>query len=590
MNAYEFIIKLKDRATSRLMRIKKSLGLTNREGNRMNKTFSKMKGIMATAFAVGAVVMFTSQVIAARSEYEKFQAVLANTLGSQELGDSAFAMLGDFAANTPFQINELTGAFIKLVNRGFNPTRDEMTKIGDLASSQGKSFDQLTEAILDAQTAEFERLKEFGIKASKSGDKVSFTFKGVTKTVQNNETAIRNAIIAYGALDGVQDSMQAQMKTLGGRISNLKDQWWQFLVAVGGQTQGIFGAVISYISKGLAFITKHLNAISMWFELLGEAIAPVINATKNFLMQMTGFTSAGDVVSWFGDIMTKVLFVVGIFTDGLVTLLDWLSPFATEIGVVAAAFVGLNLVFAMSPIGWVVLGIMALITAIGLVTKYTSGWKDSFEVTGESIKNVVKLLVMGVKNEFTSLVYGFEIVMRSLRKSYYEFKNKMGLGDKNENKAIIDQLDKDIQQRKKAIVENQKALAVQGEKTLNSFGITIDKEGFKKDFQKLKERFSGLSAPKKASGGLYEDFANKNKNPLAPGGKTQGDETSTTVGGKADGISSGGRKNITINIGKLHDKIEVHVTNMSEGVQQTAQDIKEELLRVVNSINHAQTS
>jgi hypothetical protein len=32
---------------------------------------------------------------------------------------------------------------------------EQMRQMGDLASSVGKSFDQLTEAILDAQTGEF---------------------------------------------------------------------------------------------------------------------------------------------------------------------------------------------------------------------------------------------------------------------------------------------------------------------------------------------------------------------------------------------------------------------------------------------------
>lgn len=36
-------------------------------------------------------------------------------------------------------------------------------------------------------TGEFERLKEFGIKASKENDKVKFSFKGVTSEVKFSE-------------------------------------------------------------------------------------------------------------------------------------------------------------------------------------------------------------------------------------------------------------------------------------------------------------------------------------------------------------------------------------------------------------------
>lgn len=90
----------------------------------------------------------------------------------------------------------MTESYIKLVNRGFKPTREEIISLGDLASSQGKQFDQLTEALLDAQTGEFERLKEFGVKAKVSGDQVAFTFKGVTTTVSKTDDAIRAYVLS----------------------------------------------------------------------------------------------------------------------------------------------------------------------------------------------------------------------------------------------------------------------------------------------------------------------------------------------------------------------------------------------------------
>jgi hypothetical protein len=37
----------------------------------------------------------------------------------------------------------------------------------------GKDMMQMIEAVADASTGEFERLKEFGIKASKQGDQVA---------------------------------------------------------------------------------------------------------------------------------------------------------------------------------------------------------------------------------------------------------------------------------------------------------------------------------------------------------------------------------------------------------------------------------
>ena len=133
MNAYTFIIKMKDYASSGLRNIAQSVGATSRQVDRVNTssanlsgTLRGLKNLVAAAFATGIIFSFTNKVIDARSEYEKFQAVLTNTFQSADVGDGALNMLTDFAAKTPFQLNELTGAFVKLVNRGFNPTKNEL--------------------------------------------------------------------------------------------------------------------------------------------------------------------------------------------------------------------------------------------------------------------------------------------------------------------------------------------------------------------------------------------------------------------------------------------------------------------------------
>lgn len=106
----------------------------------------------------------------------------------------------------------LTGVFVKLANAGFRPTGQQMTKLGDLASSTGKQMDQLAEAIIDAQTGEFERLKEFGIRAKDAGDSVIFTYKGVQTTVEKTSGSIRDYIVSLGDAEGVSGSMAKSLK------------------------------------------------------------------------------------------------------------------------------------------------------------------------------------------------------------------------------------------------------------------------------------------------------------------------------------------------------------------------------------------
>jgi hypothetical protein len=143
------------------------------------------------AFWVGAIIQATQSVFWLVSAYQKYESVLTNSLWSAEEAKASLELIRDVAKSTPFEVNQLTESYIKLVNRWFKPTRDEIISLWDLASSQGKDFNQLVEALLDAQTGEFERLKEFWVRAKVSGDQVAFTFKWVTTTVQKTDEAIK---------------------------------------------------------------------------------------------------------------------------------------------------------------------------------------------------------------------------------------------------------------------------------------------------------------------------------------------------------------------------------------------------------------
>jgi hypothetical protein len=177
----------------------------------------------ATYFAVDRLVTFGKSVVEATSKYQTFQAVLENTLGSRDLAQTAMGQITDFASRTPFQVDELIGSYVKLTNQGFQPTMRQMRSLGDLSASTGKSFDMLTEAIIDAQTGEFERLKEFGIRAQKEGDKVTFTFKEQKKAVDFNAKSIQGYILSLGNIQGVSGAMEKISKTTAGMLSNLAD-------------------------------------------------------------------------------------------------------------------------------------------------------------------------------------------------------------------------------------------------------------------------------------------------------------------------------------------------------------------------------
>jgi hypothetical protein len=220
------------------------------------------KNLLSIGLAVASIKSLGQKVLETRAEFQKFEAVLTNTLGSKSQAQDALDRIQSFAAKTPFGVKELTEDFVKLANTGFKPTVKEMTKLGDLASSQGKSFDQLTEALIDAQTGEFERLKEFGIRAKKEGDKVTLSFKDQKVQVDNNNESIRNAILGFGELQGVAGGMSAISETLGGKISNLNDNFDALFNNLGENTEGAFGAVIDGLNELLSASNEAQKAIN----------------------------------------------------------------------------------------------------------------------------------------------------------------------------------------------------------------------------------------------------------------------------------------------------------------------------------------
>jgi hypothetical protein len=231
----------------------------NRSFDSLNGTVNKISGTLVTVFAIDRVLAFGKAVISITAEFEKLEAVLTNTLGSRSKARLALIEIAKFAAQTPFAVKELTEGFVKLANQGIVLTQNEMRRLGDIAASTGKDYLMLVEAIIDAQVGEFERLKEFGIRASKEGEKVTFTFKGVKTQVDFTTESIRNYIFALGDAEGVSGSMAKISETLAGQISNAGDNFDTFFNNLGKYNKGPIGEFFRLFNAGMAEINEAMT-------------------------------------------------------------------------------------------------------------------------------------------------------------------------------------------------------------------------------------------------------------------------------------------------------------------------------------------
>lgn len=193
------------------------------------------------------------QLVAVTREFDKLSAGLITATGSAAGAKEAFAAIQNFAATTPYDLAQTTESFTKLVNFGLTPSERAMRSYGNTASSLGKDLNQMIEAVADAATGEFERLKEFGIKASKEGDKVKFTFRGVKTEIGNNAKEIEDYLIKLGE-NNFGDAMANRMATLDGAISNIGDAWDTLLRTVSGK--GIGNAIADAVREGTAALDE----------------------------------------------------------------------------------------------------------------------------------------------------------------------------------------------------------------------------------------------------------------------------------------------------------------------------------------------
>jgi len=207
-----------DKGTKSLDKLAKQGTKTETATNKMSKSFRMMGSALA---AIGFLAAMRAA-IGISAAFEKLEASLITVTGSVKKATQAMDGITQFATSTPFQIQEITDAFIKLKSLGIEPTEANLKSFGNTASAMGKSLNQFIEAVADAATNEFERLKEFGIKARQQGDKVSFTFQGVTTTIQKNSEAITGYLQSIGEVQ-FAGAMERQMDTLDGAFSNFSD-------------------------------------------------------------------------------------------------------------------------------------------------------------------------------------------------------------------------------------------------------------------------------------------------------------------------------------------------------------------------------
>lgn len=232
---------------------------------------------------------------------------------------------------------------------------------------------------------------------------------------------------------------------------------------------------------------------------------------------------------------------------------------------VQAAF---NAVMMMNPVILITAGVIALVAAIAWVVSKTEGWGKMWQHTVNGAKLIFQAYVELARANFNTLVNGIMIGINKIQIAWYKFKNATGMGDKNQNNAMINQLNADVEARKQSISAGYKKAA----------GTALQaKEEFSKAFNSVKwkkgaKEESGIAAPSVpgVQGG---------ENVAGGSGGSKGDAEMKKTN---QAVATGGTKHnyITITIQELNGLKDVVVSG-KDAANKAGSEVADELLRVI---------
>lgn len=371
-------------------RLGKSLGRVGRQMNDVTSRAGKMGRTIGLALAGGGFG-FKKAFIDPAATRENFMAVLEILEGGKDKAQKALDWVSNFAATTPYELEQVQDAFKQLRAYGLDPTNGLLKTLGDTSAAMGKPIMEAVEAIADAVTGENERLKEFGIKAEKNGNKIKYTYMQNGKQMSvwanaNNRKQIEGTLtmIMNKKYSG---AMEKRSKTWDGMISNMSDQWTRFanLVMDSGPFEFLKGQLKGVLDKINAMAAD--GSLQKWAERVGKDL---VEGFKNMKAAVEGFLKGAReiwaVLKKAGEAISQVLpgfedgatatdkwaqageyfaWVMGIFMVGKMAMAGAeILGLIGSIGKVGKALYSLGTALLTTPLGWFILAVTGVILVI----------------------------------------------------------------------------------------------------------------------------------------------------------------------------------------------------------------------------------
>ena len=304
----------------------------------------------------------------------------------------------NLANKTPFEGGELVEGASKFEAMGM-AAQKWLPLAGNMAAATNKSFDQATEALIDAQTGELERLKEFGITKAgilEQGEKMFSNVQLVNNQGQIvNQEKFNEALIAL-MQDRFAGGMEKQATTMKGLWST-----------VTGVTKSALATVTGITTDGSIRSGSALDLLKGKVQMLaGKLEEWQQNGTLDRIAQQfdqglaKAVETAGKAFTWIinnGDTVQRWLIGLGSalaavkilqFASGVINAVKTVSLFAKTVGAFATA----------NPI------VLAITAAIAIGALLVANW-DTIKAKASELWESAKTTFGGIKD---SIVGAFQ--------------------------------------------------------------------------------------------------------------------------------------------------------------------------------------
>ena len=297
-------------------KMKKSFAGIGASVSRLAKKFGGLKGLIGGA-VVAALSAMAISIGKTGAEFQDLQKTLNIVFGGMEEGKAAMKFIQTFAQTTPFDIQTLSKAFIKLGGAGIQPTEKLLTTFGNVASSTTEKVAVFEAMVRLASRSvqgglgieELDQIADRGVDVyGMLSDEIGITRQQVSEFGKTAAGAKDITDALYRAIDRRFDgAMGDSLTNLSTATSNMKIGFTNLKLALGDGMGGGTG-----LTSAFTFLMDTLSQVFLVVKPFAHVIGSVLGvALKLATLVVRSFTESiimlarglVDIVKFFGDML-----------------------------------------------------------------------------------------------------------------------------------------------------------------------------------------------------------------------------------------------------------------------------------------------